>query len=52
MAEILAKRINEIASEHSDSLVAPEFIVRAKEGQLTQDENLSSHFCVYFAAFD
>jgi len=52
MSERLAERINEIASEHPTSPVAPEFISRAKEGELTRDENLYSHFCVYFAGFD
>ena len=52
MAEKLAERINEIASEHSTSPVTPEFIRRAKEGKLTRDENPYSHFCVYFAGFD
>lgn len=52
MIERIAERINEIASELSTSPVAPEFISRAKEGQLVRDENPYTHFCVYFAGFD
>ena len=52
MTERLAERINEIASEHPASPVASEYISRAKEGELTRDENPHSHFCVCFAGFD
>ena len=52
MAERLAERINEIASENSTSPVTPDFFSRVKEGQLTRDENPFTHFCVYFAGFD
>jgi 8-oxo-dGTP pyrophosphatase MutT (NUDIX family) len=52
MAERVSERINEIALELSPSPVASEFISRAKEGELTRDENPHSHFCVYFAGFD
>jgi len=49
MAERLAKRISEIASEHPTLPVASDFLSRVKEGQLTRDENPYTHFCVYFA---
>lgn len=52
MAERLVERVNEISSEHQTSPVAPEFLRRAKEGELTRDENPNTHFCVYFAGFD
>ena len=52
MIERIAERIDEIVSELSSSPVAPEFISRIKEGKLTRDENILSHFCVYFAGFD
>lgn len=52
MADRITRRIIEIASELSDSPVAPEFINRVEEGKLTRDENPQSHFCVYFAGFD
>ncbi len=48
----LAERISEIASKHSPSPVILEFISRTKEGKLTRNENVQSHFCVFFAAYD
>lgn len=32
--------------------VAKRYLERLREGRLTRDENPTSHFCVYFAAFD
>lgn len=48
----LAKEVIAIAKDLIHLPVSNEFISRAKEGKLTRDENLRSHFCVYFAAFD
>lgn len=46
------KSISEIIKKHSQSPVAIQFSSRLKEGQLTRDENIYNHFCVYFAAYD
>lgn len=48
----LIKEVTLIAKDLIHLPVSNEFISRAKEGKLTRDENLISHFCVYFAAFD
>lgn len=52
MQKKLAKQIKTIAEKFSDLPVSTEYLSRAKDGSLTRDENSSSHFCVYFAAFD
>lgn len=46
------EQLNIITTSFSSSLVAQEFISRAKEGQLTRDENPYTHFIVYFVAYD
>lgn len=47
-----AKQIYDIVTKHTQSPVASTFFSRIEKGQLTRDENISSHFCVYFAAYD
>lgn len=47
-----AERINSIASTFQSSEVTKGFIDRVKEEKLTRDENLQTHFCVYFAGYD
>jgi len=52
MIDRLAEWINHLAATFPNSSVLLEFVSRAKKGQLTRDENPTTHFCVYFAAFD
>lgn len=52
MQERLVEQVNLIAEKFSTLPIAIEFFNRAKEGNLTRDENPTSHFCVYFAAYD
>lgn len=52
MLDRTAERITQIASMFSSSPITEEFISRAKEGQLTRDENQFTHLCVYFAGYD
>lgn len=39
-----------VRSKFKKDKIAKEFLLRLKEGRYTRDENLYSHFCVYFAA--
>lgn len=40
------------SSGHFEKSVARQFIQRAKEGELTREENPISHFCVFLAGID
>lgn len=44
--------ITRIANQHKTSKAYAKYIARVSEGKLTRDENPSTHFCVYFAAYD
>lgn len=46
------EQIYGIVKKHNQSPVASAFFSRIEQGQLTRDENINSHFCVYFAAYD
>jgi 8-oxo-dGTP pyrophosphatase MutT (NUDIX family) len=49
----LAKEIQSIvSSDISTTSVGNRFLVRAKEGKLTRDENPASHYCVYFLPYN
>lgn len=50
--EELAEKVKTIANSFSKTSVALGFLNRVEEGFLTRDENSSSHFCVYFAAYN
>ncbi len=53
MNKSLKKELLALAkSSIADKKISERFLERAKEGNLTQDENPQTHFCVYFAAFD
>ena len=52
MIEKLSGGIEEIVSSFSNLPVAKEFLERARQGQLTRDENPYTHFSVFFAGFD
>ncbi len=47
----LSDAIKEITNQF-DGKVAATFMARVGEGAVTRDENPSTHFCVYFAAYD
>ena len=49
----LANEIETIVEKGKfDPKVSAEYIARLTEGRLTRDENPTSHFCAYFAAFN
>jgi 8-oxo-dGTP pyrophosphatase MutT (NUDIX family) len=52
MSDKATERIKAICSAFPDLKETVEFVQRVKDGQLTRDESPSSHFCVYFAAYD
>lgn len=53
MSERFANEIqNIIALPICEEDIGQRFIIRVEEGKLTRDENLETHFCAYFAAYD
>ena len=41
-----------IKTNFGSEKITSEFLQRINNGNITKDENLESHFCVYFAAYD
>ncbi|MDD2823364.1 MAG: NUDIX domain-containing protein [Candidatus Daviesbacteria bacterium] len=48
----LVEQVKIIAKKFADLPVSKDYLDRVEEGGLTRDENVLSHFCVYFAAYD
>jgi 8-oxo-dGTP pyrophosphatase MutT (NUDIX family) len=50
----LASQITEIVSAlpNQDPIIRQRFLERAREGELTRDENDQSHFCAYFLPYN
>lgn len=46
------ERIRNIIKKYPQSSVNSQFSARLEKGKLTRDENSSTHFCIYFAAYD
>ncbi len=44
--------VDKVESTLHKKLVEEKFVVRINEGNITRDEDLLSHFCVYFAGYD